>query len=111
MSVLREREAQRTPVKPGVERYVIHGNGLMTVVIDFINGPWDKPDPMHAHVHEQTSYVAEGEILFFCEGEPGQRLRTGDMFYVPSNKPHSIQVLSQRVRLVDSFNPVREDFL
>lgn len=111
MPVVKENEARKTPVKPGVERYLFHGTGIMTVVIDFINGPWDKPDPMHNHVHEQTTYVAEGEILFFCEGEAEQRLKAGDMFYVPSGKNHTIQVLTQKVRLIDSFNPIREDFL
>lgn len=111
MPAVKEKETRRTPVKPGVERYLTNGTQLMTVVIDFINGPWDKPDPMHNHVHEQTTYIAEGEILFFCEGEPEQRLRAGDLFYVPSGKNHAIQVLTQKVRLVDSFNPVRQDFL
>jgi quercetin dioxygenase-like cupin family protein len=66
---------------------------------------------VHHHVHEQTTYVAEGEIIFLCEGEPDQRLKKGDMFSVPSGIPHAIQLLSKEARLVDSFNPIRNDFL
>ena len=111
MPTFRAENTPVTPVKDGVTRYLIHGHDLMTVVIDFHNGPWQVPDPPHQHVHEQTSYVAAGEIIFFCEGEPDTRLKAGDMFFVPSNKLHAIQVLSEHVRLIDSFNPVRTDFL
>ena len=111
MPVLKAREASPTLVKEGVQRRLIHTLGLMTVVIDFTGGPWVQPDPPHSHVHEQTTYVAEGEIIFFCEGEPDQRLVAGDMFAVPSGKSHTIQLLSQTAKLVDSFTPLREEFL
>jgi quercetin dioxygenase-like cupin family protein len=83
---------------------------LMVVVIDFTDGPSAEPDPPHAHPHEQVTYVAEGEVLFFIDGEP-TRLAAGDLITVPPNAPHSIQLLSNPVRLVDTFSPIREDFL
>jgi quercetin dioxygenase-like cupin family protein len=111
MPVLRAENTPVTNVRDGVTRYLIHGSDLMTVAIDFNNGPWEAPDPPHKHVHEQTTYVADGEIIFFCEGEPDARLSAGDLFFVPANKLHAIQVLSEHARLVDSFNPLRTDFL
>jgi quercetin dioxygenase-like cupin family protein len=111
MPILLAEKAHITTVKEGVKRRLIHTDGLMTVVIDFDNGPWEQPDPPHSHVHEQTTYIAEGEIIFFCEGEPDQRLKAGDMFSVYSGKEHAIQLLSKTARLVDSFTPPREDFL
>lgn len=84
---------------------------MLTAVIEFTNGPWAAADPPHSHVHEQITYVAEGDIIFFCEGEPEQRLTAGDMFSVPSGKQHTIQLLSKTAKLIDSFTPVREDFL
>lgn len=111
MPVLRSEEAVSTQVREGVKRHFIHAHNLMTVVIDFDNGPWSEPEPPHHHVHEQTTYVAEGEIVFFCEGEPDQRLKAGDLFCVPSGKKHTIQLLTQKVRLIDSFNPIRQEFL
>src|SRR5688500_7703853 len=111
MPVLKYNETQASPVKEGVSRKLIHANNLMTVIIDFIDGPWDEPDPPHSHPHEQTTYIAEGEIIFICEGEVSQTLKAGDMFCVASNKKHTIRLLSEKARLVDSFNPIREEFL
>jgi hypothetical protein len=34
-----------------------------------------------------------------------------DMITVPPDAPHTIQLLAEKVRLVDTFNPIREDFL
>jgi hypothetical protein len=38
-------------------------------------------------------------------------LKAGDMFEVPSGKLHTIKLLTEKARLVDSFSPIREDFL
>ena len=111
MAVLKFDEVPYEKVKEGLERKIIHTNELMTVLIDFSNGPWEEPEPPHSHPHQQTSYVAEGEIIFYCEGEPERHLEAGDMFAVPSGKMHTIKLLTPHVRLVDSFNPIREDFL
>lgn len=98
-------------VRPGVERRIAYGDHLMLVIFDFSDGPQTQPDPPHQHPHEQVSYVAEGEILFFLGSDLPVRLGPGDGYTVPSNVPHCIQLLTPRVRLVDSFTPLREDFL
>jgi quercetin dioxygenase-like cupin family protein len=98
-------------VRDGLLRKIIHTNNLMCVLIDFTDGPWDNPEPYHSHPHEQTSYIASGEIVFFCEGEKEQLLKAGDMFAVPSGVKHTIQLLTREARLIDSFTPLREDFL
>lgn len=111
MPVLKALDAHTDHVRTGVRRRLIHSSNLMIAVMDFDNGPWDHPDPSHSHVHEQVTYIAEGEIIFFCEGEKDERLVAGDMFAVPSGKQHTIQLLSATAKLIDSFTPVREDFL
>ncbi len=111
MPVLRYDDATTYDVAPGVVRRFVHTENLMTVVIDFTNGPHAEPEPYHSHPHEQTCYIAKGELYFFLRGEPRAHLKAGDMFYVPSGKEHTIQLISKEARLVDSFNPVREDFL
>ena len=111
MTVLKFKEVPYEVVREGLQRKIIHTKNLMTVLIDFTDGPWDIPEPPHSHPHEQTSYVAEGEIMFLCEGEKDQHLQAGDMFAVPSGKKHTIRLLTEKVRLVDNFNPVREEFL
>lgn len=111
MPVLKYDETPAEVVRDGFERRIIHTDNLMTVVIDFTDGPWDTPLPYHAHPHEQTSYVVAGEIIFFCEGELDQHLKAGDAFYITSGKKHTIQLLTPSVRLIDNFSPIREDFL
>lgn len=99
-------------VKEGLQRKIIHTNNLMSVLIDFTDGPWDEPDPFHSHPHEQTTYVAEGEVIFFCESQQkGIPLKAGDMVAIPGGVKHCIQILSKSARLIDNFTPVREDFL
>lgn len=111
MAVVKFDEVPYKEVKEGVRRKIIMTDDLMTVLIDFSNGPWKMPDPPHSHPHQQTSYVAEGEIIFYCEDEPEQLLKAGDMYAVPSGKKHTIKLLTETARLIDSFYPVREDFL
>jgi quercetin dioxygenase-like cupin family protein len=111
MAVLKFDDVPYETVREGLQRKIIHTDNLMSVLIDFTDGPWDKPEPPHSHPHEQVSYVAEGEIIFFCKGEEDQHLKAGDMFAVPSGRPHTIRLLTEKARLVDSFNPLREDFL
>lgn len=111
MPVLKASDAHTSIVKKGVRRRLIHTDNLMLAVIDFDDGPWDGPDPSHSHIHEQVTYVAEGEIIFFCEDEEEKHLVAGDMFSVPSGKQHTIQLLSASAKLIDSFTPIRQEFL
>ena len=111
MPVLKVDNAITVNVREGLSRRLAYTSNLMMVVIDFTDGPWPQPEPLQNHVHEQVTYVAEGEILFFCEGESEERLVAGDMFMVPSNKKHGIRLLSRTAKLIDTFNPIREEFL
>ena len=110
MPILSDSNTQSKEIAPGVFRKFIHLDKLMTAIIDFTNGPWKEPEPRHSHPHEQTSYVAKGELIVYI-GEEEHRLTAGDIFYVPSDVPHTVQILSKEVRLIDNFNPIREDFL
>jgi quercetin dioxygenase-like cupin family protein len=110
MTTLRYDEMAVETIRAGAERRLGHTDKLMIVVVDFYDGPKDQPDPPHAHPHEQVSYVAEGEILFVMD-EQETRLGPGDMYLIPSGRPHTIQQLTEHVRLVDCFTPIREDFL
>jgi quercetin dioxygenase-like cupin family protein len=98
-------------LREGLSRRIIRTNQLMSVALDIEGGPWKEPEPFHSHPHEQTTYVASGEVLFSSEGSAPERLNAGDMMAIPSGVPHSIQLLSGSARLVDTFYPVREDFI
>lgn len=110
MTTFKYEEMPATSIWEGAERRLGHTENLMIVVVDFYDGPKGAPDPPHAHPHEQVSYVAEGEIIFVMAGQR-THLGPGDIFLVPSGEPHSIQQLTEHVRLVDCFTPIREDFL
>ena len=110
MTVVRYDETPKEPIAEKRERYLSHTNDLMMVVLDFTDGPMEEPDPPHHHVHEQISYIAEGEVIFFLDGEP-HPMKAGDMVAIPSNVPHCLQLLTEKVRLIDTFNPIREEFL
>jgi quercetin dioxygenase-like cupin family protein len=110
VTTLKYDEMPVQKLREGAERRLGHTDHLMIVVVDFYDGPKDEPDPPHSHPHEQASYLVEGEILFVLDDEQ-TRLGPGDVFLVPSGRPHSIQQLSEHVRLVDCFTPIRQDFL
>ena len=105
-----ENSIIRETVGPGRERRIAHLENLMMVVFDFRDGPMKNPEAPHSHPHEQITYVAEGELLFF-KGSEEYHLSEGDLITIPSEIPHSVQTLTSHVRLVDSFCPVRNDFL
>jgi len=110
MPVFKQETTKSEKLSERFERRIIHLKNLMVVVCDFTNGPANQPDPPHTHPHEQITYVAEGELFFFL-GEEKHRLQQGDVFSVPPGIPHCIQTVSSHVRLIDSFSPIREDFL
>ncbi len=110
MGIVKQSKAAKQTIAEGRTRILAQTDRLMTAVIDFRDGPTSEPDPPHSHPHEQITYVAEGEIYFCVENEK-HHLRAGDLFTVPGDVPHSVQLLTARVRLVDTFTPIREDFL
>jgi quercetin dioxygenase-like cupin family protein len=110
MGVVKQVESTPQVIAQRRTRYLAHTDNLMMAVIDFNDGPTSQPDPPHSHPHQQVSYVAAGEINFFLDNE-SVRLGPGDMYTVPPNMPHAIQLLSKYVRLIDSFTPIREEFL
>ena len=110
MSTIKANEITRTTLEDHHTRYIAKTEKLMVIVNDFTGGANTKPDPLHSHPHEQISYVASGEIEVFI-GDETTHLATGDLFTVPPNIPHTIRLLTDTARLVDTFHPIREDLL
>lgn len=110
MGIVKQADAKKEKTEEKRVRYLTHTENLMMVVIDFHDGPTAEPDPPHSHPHEQISYVSAGKIVFYLDGEATE-LGPGDIFTVPSGVPHSVQLLTDHVRLVDTFTPLREDFI
>ena len=110
MSVEKENTIIHEKISTDFERKIAYLENIMVVVCDFKNGPMKNPDPPHSHPHEQITYVAEGEIEFF-KGEEKLHLTKNDLILIPSGIPHCIRLLSDHAKLIDSFSPVRKDFI
>lgn len=91
----------------GVTRRILaHGGTLMAVEVNFEQGAIG---PLHNHPHEQLTTVLSGEFEFTI-GDETRIVRAGDTLYKKPNIVHGCVCL-QAGRLLDTFTPVREDFL
>jgi quercetin dioxygenase-like cupin family protein len=97
-------------ISPDFERKIAYLENLMVVVCDFKNGPMKSPETPHSHPHEQITFVAEGEVEFF-KGEEKLILTKNDLVLIPSGIPHCIKLLSDHAKLIDSFSPIRKEFI
>jgi quercetin dioxygenase-like cupin family protein len=94
-------------VGEGVRRTILaYGPDLMLVKVAFEAGAVGAP---HRHVHAQITYVESG--VFRClVGDEERVLRAGEGFQAPSNLWHGV-VCEEAGVLLDSFSPMREDFV
>jgi quercetin dioxygenase-like cupin family protein len=61
--------------------------------------------PAHAHPDiEQAAYILEGEAMAEIDGVE-HHVRAGDLLYFPARVFHSIQVLSERLKLLVIYSP------
>ncbi len=91
----------------GVSRRILaHNGGLMQVEVFFEDGAIG---PMHNHPHEQLTYVLAGEFEFTI-GDETKIVKAGDTLY---KEPHIMHgcVCKKKGVLLDTFTPIREDFL
>ena len=65
--------------------------------------------PMHAHESEQMTYVLQGALKFFIDGEE-ITVREGEVLHIPSRIPHQAEALDDTFSL-DVFSPIRTDWL
>jgi quercetin dioxygenase-like cupin family protein len=64
--------------------------------------------PEHKHHHEQVVNMLEGELEITAGGVT-HLLRAGDILPIPGNTLHSGRAHTD-VKVLDVFNPVREDY-
>lgn len=95
------------PTEPGVKRKIMaYGPDLMVVRVAFETGAVGKA---HQHPHRQASYVESGVFDVTIDGKTS-RLVAGDTFFVPENLVHGV-VNIEAGQLIDSFTPMRTEFL
>ncbi len=91
----------------GVSRkFLGYDNQIMMVSVKFDKGALGAP---HQHFHTQASFVVSGKFEFEIDGVK-QIVEAGDGVYIEPNLLHSAVCLEEG-QLIDTFSPVREDFL
>ena len=89
-----------------VTRQTIHAANMTVARIHLLQGAIV---PEHRHPNEQISFLEWGKLRFTLNGEV-RVLEAGDMLEIPSNVPHSVEVIEESVA-VDIFAPAREDWI
>jgi quercetin dioxygenase-like cupin family protein len=92
-------------IVPGISGYYANGTN-MTFGYVVIKAGAEVPE--HHHIHEQITYIAEGELDMTIGGEFCP-LKAGMYHIIPSNTPHSAIAKTDCVA-IDVFSPVREDY-
>jgi len=91
----------------GVSRkFLGYDNQIMMVLVKFEKGALGSP---HQHFHTQATYCVSGKFAFEIDGEK-QIVTAGDGVYIQPNLVHGAVCLEEGM-LIDTFSPVREDFL
>jgi quercetin dioxygenase-like cupin family protein len=91
----------------GVSRkFLGYDNQIMMVLVKFENGALGSP---HSHFHTQATFCVSGKFEFEIDGIK-QIVNGGDGVYIEPNLLHSAVCLEAGM-LIDTFSPVREDFL
>lgn len=92
-------------IVPGFLASMIHTDNMTFSLVEVEQGAML---PEHHHIHEQVTQLIEGAFELTLEGKT-ILLQPGDMIVIPSNVKHSGRALV-RSKLLDVFNPVREDY-
>lgn len=91
----------------GVVRQIMaYNDDLMMVKVKFETGAVGTP---HTHPHTQATYVASGVFEFTTDGKT-KIVHPGDGIYMKPGVLHGCRCLEAGV-LIDTFSPIRKDFL
>ncbi len=94
---------------PDLQRQIFYGENVM-LVKNII--PPHGVIPKHRHIHEQITYVSEGECEVIINGEQKTHATPGCVALFPPNAEHEVIALGDSPLICwDIFSPVREDFI
>ena len=89
-----------------LSRKIISGSKVMLVQVYVKRGCLV---PMHAHESEQMTYVLQGAVKFFVNGEE-IIVREGEVLHIAPGVAHQSEALEDTFEL-DLFSPVRREWL
>ena len=91
----------------GITRQILsYGPDIMNCRLWFQSG---SAGDIHDHFHSQTTYIESGRFLAHIDGVE-REVGAGDSVYITPNSRHGISCI-EAGSLIDSFSPVRQDFL
>jgi quercetin dioxygenase-like cupin family protein len=98
--------AEGHELAPGVRMRPLFGQGAMLNLLEFDAGA---AVPPHSHPHEQLGLVLEGSLVLAIEGVE-HRLVPGAAYQIPGGVEHAAWTEDGACRVLDVFQPVREDY-
>jgi quercetin dioxygenase-like cupin family protein len=91
---------------PGLVTHALVGDGAMLNVSRLEPGAVIE---LHSHPHEQVGYVVDGSVVLTCAGME-RTLTAGDAYQITGGDEHALRAGPEGARVVDTFDPVREDY-
>lgn len=89
----------------GITGHYAHGENMSLGLVDIKAGT---VMPVHQHVHEQITYIIEGQLDMTIDGQL-HSLTPGSYYVIPSNSWHGAHAITD-CKLIDVFSPVREEY-
>jgi quercetin dioxygenase-like cupin family protein len=99
-------ECTRKTIFPGVSIVTCACEKMMMSYVDL------KPGSIvteHSHPHEQVGFILEGRVHFFI-GAEDKVLGKGDWYRIPGGVKHRVVALDEGAKVLDIFDPIREDY-
>ena len=94
-------------IDENLERALVgYDSSLMLTVVKFKKGGIGY---LHKHIHSQAAFIASGKFEVQIDGEK-RIISGGDSFFIPTELLHGVVCLEEGM-LVESFSPMREDFI
>jgi quercetin dioxygenase-like cupin family protein len=104
--IVKREQCSHHSLFPGVDMFTTAGMGMTLSFVEFEPGAVVES---HSHPHEQMRMLLQGELTFIIGGER-HVLSPGDMWRIPGNVEHSAIAGDSKVRALDVFQPIREDY-
>lgn len=89
----------------GIIGHYAHGQNMSFGLVEIAKGTIM---PKHQHVHEQITYIIEGQLDMNIDGID-YSLTPGSYYVIPSNVWHGANAITD-CKVIDVFGPVREEY-
>ena len=105
MAKIKLSDIEPREIVPGYHARFIHSQTMTVAYWDIQAG---ESLQVHSHEHEQIVNMLEGEFELTVDGVP-HRLKPGDIVVLKSHVEHGGKAITD-CRILDVFQPVREDY-